>query len=172
MTRNLLQALQPSKGKQGDASNINDDFENFLGEEDYDNAQDNLIDLEYPTSFWHLVKILRNTNEKKVLALSNPDGYFYLFFIKTAIKFFCAALLLAGSAMWYTNHYSRRSQDEEAEDADEISFLTSISLPYNLFQPGVYHSALVLTGMLSALAYYFLFIFCNEMTQFEFQPDQ
>lgn len=36
----------------------------------------------------------------------------------------------------------------------------------------VYHLSLVFTLIVSALAYWFLYEFSNEMAQFEFQPDQ
>ena len=100
MTRNLLNALKPPK--EGTELNIideNDDYDNYLAGDG--GVNDNLIDLEHPTSFWHLVKILVKTDVKQLFALSNPDGYFYLVFIKTSIKFFSLALLVAGFPMSY-----------------------------------------------------------------------
>ena len=47
-----------------------------------------------------------------------------------------------------------------------------ISLPSTLLTQKVYFVALVLTFVVSAFAYYVLYEFCDEMSQFEFQPDQ
>lgn len=50
--------------------------------------------------------------------------------------------------------------------------LQTISLPISLENKNIYMMALFFTFVVSALAYYMLTDFCNEMSQFEFQPDQ
>ena len=82
MTRQLLTALNPVKKLDDNytpARDIEDDFE----------------EMEYPTGLLHLLKILFKTDEKKLLSLSNPDGYFYLFYIKTCIKLFASIIALS-----------------------------------------------------------------------------
>jgi hypothetical protein len=106
----------------------------------------NLVDLESPTSFIHLVKILIKSQEKNLLANSNPDGYFYLYFIRVCIKILTSAISISGSIMIY--------------------IAPSISLPHNLMLPRVYYTSLALTIIVSGLAYYFLIDFCNEMSKF------
>ena len=66
--------------------------------------EDNVVDLEYPTSLGHLIQILFKTDEKKMLGLSNPDGYFYLYYIKTCIKFFSIVILAGGFPTAYICH--------------------------------------------------------------------
>ena len=96
MTIELLQLLEPSKKKKrteqrGDAD---DDYDSqHFNLKDIDKAAEaedetNIINLEYPSSFTHLIKILLRTNERKLLGLSNPDGFFYLYYLKTCIKLF------------------------------------------------------------------------------------
>lgn len=65
------------------------------------------MNLEYPKSLTHLLKILYRTNEKKLLSLSNPDGYFYLYYIKTCIRFFFFVILISGIPMsWLCYTYN------------------------------------------------------------------
>lgn len=60
---------------------MNDDFE----------AYD--VGVEHPKNLSHLIKILWKTDEKKQLSLSNPDGFFYLYYLKTLIKLFTVMLI-------------------------------------------------------------------------------
>lgn len=128
--------------------------------------------MEYPTSFWHLVKILFKTDEKKLFALSNPDGYFYLYYIKVCIKFFLVNLLISGLTVAYVCYSSHADVlDGEGEPINKMAFLERISLAYSMSDQAAYNNALIMTLVTSVIAYYFLFDFCNEMTKFEFQPD-
>lgn len=68
--------------------------------------EDEFEEMEYPTGFIHLMKILLRTDEKKMLALSNPDGYFYLIYIKTCIKLFALIILLSSSWLGYVCYSS------------------------------------------------------------------
>lgn len=88
MTRQLLTALQPRYPKD-------DNYAPLVEEADF---EDEFQEMEYPTGIFHLIQILFKTDEKKMLALSNPDGYFYLYYIKTCIKmFFC---IILSSSLW------------------------------------------------------------------------
>ena len=130
---------------------------------------DNFMTLEYPTSLSHLLKILFRTNEKKLLSLSNPDGYFYLYYIKTCIKFFFFVILISGIPMSYLCYVNN---SEILRDQTRTLVFQKISLPISLENRKIYLMALMFTFIVSALAYYMLIEFCNEMSQFEFQPDQ
>lgn len=118
--------------------------------------------MEYPTGFSHLLQILYKTDEKKMLSLSNPDGYFYLFYIKTSIKLFASIIFLSSSWLCYIC-YSSASIKYPTK-----SFVRQISLPLALLHENTYIAALIFTFISSMIAYYFLFNFCQEMSQFEF----
>jgi len=47
-----------------------------------------LLALERPKSWSHLIKTLWQVDEAKLLKLQNADGYFYLLFLKHAYKLF------------------------------------------------------------------------------------
>ena len=147
MTRNLLQALQPSK-KQ---NYFIDNEDNFL-QADEENGID-LVDVEYPTSFAHLTKILLKTDIKNWLYLSNPDGYFYYIFIKICIKLFLCSLVVAFAIQWSL-----------CED--------DMFCRLDLEEPNVYQTYLGATISVSFIAFYFLCEFCMEMMNCEFQPDK
>jgi hypothetical protein len=83
--------------------------------------------MEYPTGFFHLIKILFKTDEKKMLALSNPDGYFYLYYIKTCIKMFLTIIVCCSIWMGYIC-YTTVSVKYPSK-----SLMKSISLPNALF---------------------------------------
>lgn len=53
-------------------------------------------------------------------------------------------------------------------DQINTKFLQSISLPMALENKKIYYLSLMFTLIVSALAYYMLIDFCNEMSQFEF----
>jgi hypothetical protein len=129
------------------------------------NLADEFQEMEYPTGFWHLIKILLKTDEKKMLALSNPDGYFYLYYIKTCIKLFWTIIIFSSGWMSYISYNSISLKYPKK------SIIKQISLPNALFHDNVYFAALVFTFVSSLIAYYFLYDFCYEMSQFEFQPD-
>ena len=131
--------------------------------------------MEYPTSFFHLLKILFKTDEKKLFALSNPDGYFYLYYIKVCIKFFLVNFVISGLTIAYLCYKSNTKEVLNANGEpipNDMAFLERISLAYTLSDEEVYSISLILTTVTSLIAYYFLFDFCKEMTKFEFQPDQ
>lgn len=114
--------------------------------------------MEYPTGLFHLIQILFKTNEKKMLALSNPDGYFYLYYIKTCIKCFFCIMVFSGIWMSFIS-YSSVSKKYPSK-----SFMKQISLPNALFNDNVYLAALVFTFISAMIAYYFLYDFCYEMS--------
>jgi hypothetical protein len=126
------------------------------------NFEDEFEEMEYPTGIWHLLKILFKTDEKKMLSLSNPDGYFYLYYIKTCIKLFATIILLSSFWLSYICYSS------VSKKYPNKSIMKQISLPNALFHENTYIAALIFTFISSLIAYYFLFDFCQEMSQFEF----
>ena len=158
MTRNLLKALQPSKKSNDDFNDNDDDFDDFINAADKEGKKDEHIE-EYPTSFLHLVKILLKAEFKDWLFDSNPDGYFYIYFIKTCIKFFTISIATSFVVKWY--FYSNPT----------IEFTVLIFSQLDIFDPKIYEIILGLTIALSFLAYYFLYELCLEMLECEFQPD-
>lgn len=119
----------------------------------------------------HLLSILWSRGEKKTFALSNPDGYFYLLYLKTCFKFFSLNLLISGGAMM-TICYLSNLKGKGVLDVTVDSYFDLVSLLYVLDDPKVYYVSLVLSTFTTVLAYLFLNDFCGEMTRFEFQPDQ
>ena len=126
-----------------------------------------MIQLEYPSSLSHLIKILLKSDEKKVLGLSNPDGYFYLYYIKSCIKFFSIVVLIGGTSMAYVNYSYNSNRSKTSKGFFELVSLTS-TLNYQ----NIYTFSLIMTFVISTIAYCFLINFCNELSQFDFQPDQ
>ena len=124
-----------------------------------------------------MVKILVSTNDKKVLGLSNPDGYFYLNFLKTCTKIFFFAFVFGAFPIAYFS-YATNVRKRVQGKLDEIGFgnesiFDFISLPSTiLVHEKIYYLALSIAGLISFVAYYFLYEFCGEMSRFEFQPDQ
>ena len=64
------------------------------------------------------------------------------------------------------------NNSEILRDQTRTLVFQKISLPISLENRKIYLMALMFTFIVSALAYYMLIEFCNEMSQFEFQPDQ
>jgi len=101
--------------------------------------------------------------------LANPDGYFYLLFLKKTIQMFTINLVAIGSIMAYICYQSNTNDGTLSSiDLKSISNLELISLFYSLSDPKVYYMALVLMFISSTIAYVFLIGFCSEMTEFEF----
>lgn len=79
-----------------------------------------MLDLEYPTSLSHLLRILWHKDVKKAFSLSNPDGYFYLLYLKTCIKLLTLNFLISGltimASCLYAN-YSGRGTTLDANTA-------------------------------------------------------
>ena len=148
MTRQLLTALQPRFQKD----------DNYVPLIEEDNFEDDYCEMEYPTGLIHLIHILFKTDEKKMLALSNPDGYFYLYYIKTCIKMFLCIIL--SSSLWM----SLICFDSVSKKYPSKSWIKQISLPNALFNENIYQASLVFTLIISMIAYYFLYDFCYEMS--------
>jgi len=134
---------------------VNDDFE----------AYD--VGAEHPKSLSHLLKILWKTDEKRQLSLSNPDGFFYLYYLKTLIKLFAVMLIFTAIPIMV---YCYKSNIEDGKKKYK-SIFRMISVTSSLNDPYVYYMALFNCFLISIFAFYFLTDFCSEMIQFEFQPD-
>lgn len=137
-------------------------------EDDFYQYDDDHLNLEQPQSFKHLLHLLWTKCEKKMFHLSNPDGYFYLLYLKTLLKFFTINFLVAGSAMFFLCYY-RNGLSER--DSGSALWFNMFCFLYQLQDPVVYSTSLVLMVFTSVLAYIFLYHFCREMATFEFQPD-
>ena len=59
-------------------------------EKDGDQDDSNILAVERPRSWGECVKLLWNLNDRKFFQFSNPDGYFYLTFLKKAAFLFTA----------------------------------------------------------------------------------
>ena len=116
-----------------------------------------------------MLQILWSKNEKKMFSLSNPDGYFYLLYLKTLLKFFTLNFLVSGVTMCVVC-YSSNTPGPEL-NVKRNSYFDLFSLLWIISDPTVYFVSLGLTFFTAGLAYCFLHHFCNEMTKFEFQPD-
>lgn len=127
--------------------------------------------MEYPSSFSHLLRILWQNDIKKAFSLSNPDGYFYMLYLKTCIKFFVLNFLISGITMMAICLYAN-SSGRGSLDAESASFFQLTSLGHIYHSSLVYTVSLVLSFFTIILAYMFLYDFCSEMLMFEFQPDQ
>jgi len=77
-----------------------------LAEDGFKNINDEFVPMEYPTGIWHLLKILWTKDEKRAFSLSNPDGYFYLLYVKTIIKFLTLNFVLSGVVIMTVCYYS------------------------------------------------------------------
>lgn len=130
-----------------------------------------MFELEYPTSFRHLLKILWTIHEKKAFALSNPDGYFYLLYLKMLAKFFFCNFVISGGVVMGISVYSNSKGNGDL-DIDQSSWYDLTSLSFSLDDQLVYYISLIMAIFTTVLAYLFMLDFCDEMTRFEFQPDQ
>lgn len=101
-TRQLLEEIGTKRKIKNDDDDdqVLDEFVNFENNE--------FLQLEYPESFWHLMKILWNLQEIKAFALSNPDGYFYLLYLRTIIKFLIFNFFISGATMISICYYSNK----------------------------------------------------------------
>ena len=159
-TRYLIEGLGHNEEQEGD------NYRNF----EADQSNHEYVNLEYPEGLWHLLNILWSKNEKKMFSLSNPDGYFYLLYLKTLLKIFSLNFIVGGvtmSVVCYSSNYTNGGE----LDVDTAPYFDLFSLLYIISDPTVYYVSLGLTFFTTCLAYFFLQRFCNEMTQFEFQPD-
>jgi hypothetical protein len=65
-------------------------IERMNGEDDQDHDGDsnNMLLIERPQSWIECIKMLLTIKVRKLFKVSNPDGYFYLYFLKRAALFF------------------------------------------------------------------------------------
>jgi len=96
----------------------------MLPDQDNPGLDDMMLSLEYPTGVWHLIKILAGTDDKKMLSMSNPDGYFYITYLKTCLKFFTLATLLCffPLSQFYLNASNSNSLDS-IKNTSNLSFI-------------------------------------------------
>lgn len=64
------------------------------------NFDETPIDQEDPKSFCHLLSILIKTDNKKLLGSTNPDGFFYLEYIKICIQMFTVIIMFGGAFIY------------------------------------------------------------------------
>lgn len=136
-------------------------------EDEYQNYEAEIFKLEYPTSFRHLLKILWQIHEKKAFALSNPDGYFYLVYLKMLIKFFLCNFVISSGVVMGICYYSN-SKGKGDLDIDQSSWYDLTQLSFSLDDQLVYYVSLIMAIFSTILAYLFMLDFCDEMSRFEF----
>ena len=70
-----------------------------------------LLIIEKPRSWWHLLHTLYRVDEYKLLRLQNADGYFYLLFLKRCYQLFALLtiwsflVLMPCYTVWYDQKY-------------------------------------------------------------------
>lgn len=124
--------------------------------------------MEYPNSFSHLLKILFRTNEKKLLGLSNPDGYFYLYYLKACMKIFLIMAIFGSVSIGFLSYASYKQDLKKNPALSSHAILDIISLPSTMLTQKVYYVALTASFLISIIAFIILYGFCEEMSQFEF----
>lgn len=170
MTIELLQCLEPQSRRRpradGDVASNNDNFNNVNGLADPGSPEDetNIINLEYPQSFSHLLKILFRTNERKLLGLSNPDGYFYLYYLKACIRLFFFITVFGSVTISFLSYASYKHDLKKNPNLSKHSIFDLVSLPSTMITQKVYYVALGATFIISTVAYYILYGFCEEMS--------
>lgn len=157
MTRSLIAALQPER--QGPA--VGDSFERMPVE-----SPDNLVLEEYPRNFCHLLTILIKSPVEKLFANPNPDGYFYLLFIRTCIIIFLITSIFSGTL----NSLCYLTADPDTISEKQPSWLSLLS-PVATEELGVYYLLIGVTALTTVLVTCQLSALCNEMANFKFQPD-
>lgn len=146
MTKQLVLALSPNKEEN---NNVKNDF-----------VDDNFINIENPTGIVHLFKILFRTNIKSALSLSNPDGFFYLQYLKFCILLFFIAFVFGSAPLAFINFKANLQQIDLDEENRKKGFFEMISLTSTINISQLYYVALALTILISAAAYYLLYLFC------------
>jgi hypothetical protein len=75
-------------GKSNQSSQFTEFNEEMQGKEEEDAAALEMMVIERPRSWGHLIKTLFTVDEYRLLKLQNADGYFYLLYLKySAILF-------------------------------------------------------------------------------------
>ena len=105
------------------------------------------------------------------MKLSNPDGYFYLLYLKSCAKFFSGVGVVFGTLMAFICYKTNQDLMNQERGRVDLTSFQMVSLPVTLHSPKVYYLALAFTFMISAVAYAMLYDFCSVMSKFEFQPD-
>ena len=154
-TRYLIDGLGNGHNEEQEGDN----YRNF----EEDTSMNDYVNPEYPEGFIHLLQILWSKNEKKMFSLSNPDGYFYLLYLKTLLKFFSLNFLVSGVTMCLVCYSSNLEKGGEL-DMDTAPYFDLFSLLFIISDSTVYYVSLGLTFFTTCLAYFFLHHFCNEMT--------
>lgn len=176
MTRQLLNALMPSRRRVSDVEGIqagyNDDYQSATRmQEDPEQIDPKFEMLDnvfanpvYPRNLSHLLEILIKTDDKRVLSLSNPDGYFYLFYLRCLIKLFTIIFVLFGAPMMYIYYVTSTNKIAREKHNLDLSTLQLVSMPINLFDEQIYYIALGLSFIIAFVSYWILLGFCNEMS--------
>lgn len=105
VTKQILLELQPAHHRRFGINQNASQVDNFENAEDLfgkDMAEENeMQEAEAPTDFLHLLSILWKTDELKLFALANPDGYFYLRYLMTCLQMFLATSLIGAAPLAY-----------------------------------------------------------------------
>lgn len=110
-------------------------------------------------------------NEYNALKLSNPDGYFYLLYLKYCAYFFTALSIISTCVTIPLYSVVHKPQPFPGVlNSWNLSKLDTITLVMALDDPEIVNLTIYLGVLYSILAYFFLSAFCVKMSKFEFQP--
>lgn len=108
------------------------------------------------------------TNEKKLLGLSNPDGFFYLLYLKSCITIFLIMAIFGSVSISFLSYASYKQDLKKNSSLSSLGIFDIISLPSTMLTQKVYYVALIASFLISLIAFFILYAFCEEMSQFEF----
>jgi hypothetical protein len=108
-------------------------------------------------------------NEYNALKLSNPDGYFYLLYLKYCAYFFTTLSIISAFVtipLYSVVHIPQPFPG--VLSSWNLSYLDRFTLVMALDDPEVINSTIYLGALYSILAYFFILSFCVKMSKFEF----
>lgn len=142
-----------------------------MNQEKPEEGEENELFSKKPESWSELLSFLWNVHEYNALKLSNPDGYFYLLYLKYCAYFFTALSVI--SCFVTIPLYSIIHVPQPFPgvlSSWNLSFLDTLTLVMALDDPEVIDLTIYLGILYSILAYFFIITFCIKMAKFEFQP--
>ena len=124
---------------------------------------------ERPTSWSNCIQLLWSLNERKTLLMTNPDGYFYLLYLKKSAQFFSVLFLLSTLILIPTYTWIHSLIPLQiTQFPPNFSCLDQLTIAKVIDDKKIIHIVLIVTGLYAIIAYLFLFAFCCEMRNTEF----
>jgi len=145
------------------------DEEGMDKNKDQHEAEENLFNLKRPESWKECLTQLWSLEEFELFKINNPDGYFYLLYLKKCAYFFATlslfSLLILIPA--YTMIYEP-APFLGVSTSWNLSSLDKMTLAVALDDRKLATITFLLICMYAMIAYYFLYQYCVEMSNFEF----